>query len=203
MEKSILEVKNLCIRYNGAPTDAVRDVSFTLGRERLGIVGESGSGKSTVGRALLRLLPSAQVTAENLKKIGLNVDLQMSDWGAVITRRAKKDKPEAGGYNIYQTFSDGVSAMTPATNVSIVSTCDGRNAVGWPCDEQVEKLRDQYIRATDEAQKQQILETLHKRLWETIPYVILGKYERLAAYRTSLDGVLHTNVLALWNISKK
>ena len=67
MEKSILEVKNLCIRYNGAPTDAVRDVSFTLGRERLGIVGESGSGKSTVGRALLRLLPSAQVTAEKLR----------------------------------------------------------------------------------------------------------------------------------------
>ncbi len=67
MENPILEVKNLCIRYNGAPTDAVRDVSFTLGRERLGIVGESGSGKSTVGRALLRLLPSAQVTAEKLR----------------------------------------------------------------------------------------------------------------------------------------
>ena len=146
---------------------------------------------------------AAQVTTENLKKIGINVDLQMSDWGAVITRRAKKDKPDAGGYNIYQTFSDGVSAMSPATNISIVSTCDGKNAVGWPCDEQVEKLRDQYIRSIDEADKKRILETLHKRLWETIPYVILGKYERLSAYRTNLDGVLYTNVLALWNIAKK
>jgi len=35
---------------------AVRDVGFTLGRERLGIVGESGSGKSQTGRALLGLL---------------------------------------------------------------------------------------------------------------------------------------------------
>jgi peptide/nickel transport system ATP-binding protein len=42
----------------------VRHVSFRLGRERLGIVGESGSGKSTIGRALLRLLPSAEITAE-------------------------------------------------------------------------------------------------------------------------------------------
>ena len=35
---------------------AVRDVDFTLGREKLGIVGESGSGKSQTGRALLGLL---------------------------------------------------------------------------------------------------------------------------------------------------
>ncbi|HBD91030.1 MAG: peptide ABC transporter ATP-binding protein [Rhodobacteraceae bacterium GWE1_64_9] len=67
MEKPILEVQNLCIRYNGAPVDAVRGVSFTLGRERLGIVGESGSGKSTVGRALLRLLPGARVTADRMQ----------------------------------------------------------------------------------------------------------------------------------------
>lgn len=67
MQDAILDVKNLSIRYNGAPEDAVRGVSFTLGRERLGIVGESGSGKSTVGRALLRLLPGAKVTADRLR----------------------------------------------------------------------------------------------------------------------------------------
>ncbi len=187
-----------------AGSESFRKPDYARAKQLLAEAGYKGEKIVLLGAGdLFHHNAAAQVTAENLKKIGLNVDLQMSDWGAVITRRAKKDKPEAGGYNIYQTFSDGVSAMTPATNVSIVSTCDGRNAVGWPCDEQVEKLRDQYIRATDEAQKQQILETLHKRLWETIPYVILGKYERLAAYRTSLDGVLHTNVLALWNISKK
>ena len=37
--------------------EAVRGVSFTLGRERLGIVGESGSGKSMTGRAILGLMP--------------------------------------------------------------------------------------------------------------------------------------------------
>jgi peptide/nickel transport system ATP-binding protein len=67
MEKTILDVQNLRIRYGGSTTEAVRGVSFTLGRERLGIVGESGSGKSTVGRALLRLLPGATITAETLR----------------------------------------------------------------------------------------------------------------------------------------
>ncbi len=67
MERTILDVKNLRIRYGGSPTEAVRGVSFTLGKERLGIVGESGSGKSTVGRALLRLLPGATITADTLR----------------------------------------------------------------------------------------------------------------------------------------
>jgi len=67
MEKTILDVENLRIRYGGSATEAVRGVSFILGRERLGIVGESGSGKSTVGRALLRLLPGATITADTLR----------------------------------------------------------------------------------------------------------------------------------------
>jgi peptide/nickel transport system ATP-binding protein len=67
MDKTILDVQNLRIRYAGSSTEAVRGVSFTLGRERLGIVGESGSGKSTVGRALLRLLPGASITADRLR----------------------------------------------------------------------------------------------------------------------------------------
>lgn len=47
---------------------AVRDVSFTLGQEKLAIVGESGSGKSTVGRSLLKLHPaSARITASALQ----------------------------------------------------------------------------------------------------------------------------------------
>jgi peptide/nickel transport system ATP-binding protein len=64
-----LTVQNLWVRY---PTparvvEAVRGVSFTLGREKLGIVGESGSGKSTVGRAILGLIPRpGEVSADRL-----------------------------------------------------------------------------------------------------------------------------------------
>lgn len=48
--------------------EAVRGVSFTLGRERLGIVGESGSGKSQTGRAIMGLTPSqADVRARKLR----------------------------------------------------------------------------------------------------------------------------------------
>ncbi|WP_273822774.1 MULTISPECIES: ABC transporter ATP-binding protein [Pseudomonas] len=65
-----LKVEGLNVRFvNGQKeTHAVRDVSFTLGREKLAIVGESGSGKSTVGRSLLKLHPaSAKITARAMR----------------------------------------------------------------------------------------------------------------------------------------
>src|SRR6187402_3646067 len=60
-------------RRDGGMTEAVRGVSFQLGKERLGIVGESGSGKSTIGRTLLRLLPSARITADRLSFCGTDL----------------------------------------------------------------------------------------------------------------------------------
>lgn len=66
-DQTILSVSKLSVRFAQSQVRAVNDVSFELGAERLGIVGESGSGKSTVGRAIMRLLPnSARVEAERL-----------------------------------------------------------------------------------------------------------------------------------------
>jgi len=67
--KPLLEVDDLRVSFATptGPFHAVRGVSFTLGRERLGIVGESGSGKSLTGRAIMRLLPaSARLSAKRL-----------------------------------------------------------------------------------------------------------------------------------------
>jgi peptide/nickel transport system ATP-binding protein len=67
---TLLEVADLYVAYGhgGSRVPAVRNVSFRLDRERLGIVGESGSGKSTLGRAIMRLQPrGAHVEAAALR----------------------------------------------------------------------------------------------------------------------------------------
>jgi peptide/nickel transport system ATP-binding protein len=67
---ALLEVENLSVTYRTpkGPVEAVRGVSFTLGREKLGIVGESGSGKSQTGRAILGLTErNGTVRADRLR----------------------------------------------------------------------------------------------------------------------------------------
>ena len=69
-ETPLLTVRNLRVIYPGDDGDfrAVRNLSFTLGRERLGIVGESGSGKSTTGRAIMGLIAKpGRVEADELR----------------------------------------------------------------------------------------------------------------------------------------
>nr|WP_315184125.1 ABC transporter ATP-binding protein [uncultured Albidiferax sp.] len=70
MTEPLLVVDDLRVAFpnrDGGWVEVVRGVSFTLGKERLGIVGESGSGKSQTGRAILGLTaPEGRVTAKRL-----------------------------------------------------------------------------------------------------------------------------------------
>ena len=72
----LLTVEDLRVTFptRRGPSEVVRGVSFTLGRERLGIVGESGSGKSQTGRAILGLTPPPGVmTAKRLDFDGIDL----------------------------------------------------------------------------------------------------------------------------------
>ena len=72
----LLDVENLWVKFRtrAGVFDAVRGISFTLGKERLGIVGESGSGKSMTGRAILRLIrPPGFIEADKLNVHGEDI----------------------------------------------------------------------------------------------------------------------------------
>jgi peptide/nickel transport system ATP-binding protein len=74
--KPMLDVKKLGVRFatRTGVIQAVRGISFTLGRERLGIVGESGSGKSQTGRAIMGLTPvNAEISADRLEFDGIDL----------------------------------------------------------------------------------------------------------------------------------
>lgn len=74
---NLVDIENLRVSFrqdDGSFTEAVRGVSLSLGREKLGIVGESGSGKSLTGRALLGVLPPyAKVSVERMSFDGLDL----------------------------------------------------------------------------------------------------------------------------------
>ena len=91
MTDTLLTVEDLEVTYptRSGVTRAVRHASFTLGRERLGVVGESGSGKTTMGRALLGLIPRPGKVAAKTMRFG-DVDLMGCndrDWQQLRGRR--------------------------------------------------------------------------------------------------------------------
>ncbi len=72
----LLEVEDLHVSFRTPKgmVEAVRGVSFELGREKLGVVGESGSGKSQTGRAVMGLLDArATVRAKTLRFGGIDL----------------------------------------------------------------------------------------------------------------------------------
>ena len=107
MTGPLLEVENLAIGFGDGAVKAVRGVSFSLGREKLGIVGESGSGKSTVGRAIMRLLPStARVTADRLQ------------FGAIdLARAPERDMMQVRGRRIGLILQDPKYSLNPVMRV--------------------------------------------------------------------------------------
>jgi peptide/nickel transport system ATP-binding protein len=105
----LLEVRGLSVTFpsRSGPVHAVREVGFTLGRERLGIVGESGSGKSTTGRAILGLVPSpGRVSATQL---ALN--------GTDLLALSPREKRAIRGKRISMVMQDPKYSLNPVMKV--------------------------------------------------------------------------------------
>jgi peptide/nickel transport system ATP-binding protein len=105
----LLAVETLWVKFPTRPGsfDAVRGVSFSLGRERLGIVGESGSGKSMTGRAILRLIRKPGIVeADHISLEGRNLlDLNEKQMRAVR------------GQDISMVMQDPKFSLNPVTTV--------------------------------------------------------------------------------------
>jgi peptide/nickel transport system substrate-binding protein len=174
--------------------------------EARALVKESGyDGRPVVligGSDVLPYQRMSLITADLLKQIGINVDVQLTDWGSVAARRAKKDPPAQGGWNLFHTSANGAQLANPLTSPSTITTCDGKNFPGWPCDQVEEDMRMHYIRETDPTKQRALLEAMHRRLWESLPYVPLGQFRQPFLWRSNIKGVLKTNTVVYWNIEK-
>ncbi len=141
----------------------------------------------------------ADVGADLMGRLGMKVDYQAMDWGSVVTRRAKKEPPSQGGWNVFHTFWDGLDHLNPATNVMLRGNGTAASP-GWPTDPGMEALRDQWLIAPDEAAQKQLASDMQARAFEDVPYVPLGQNFITTATR-GLTGVLDGFVM-FWNVRK-
>ncbi len=147
-----------------------------------------------------RIHPATLVTRELLTKIGVNVDLQAMDWSTLVSRRAKKESPKEGGWNLFVTWAISSDVMTPAVNAGISGDCD-KAWFGWPCSAEIEKLRSDWVRATDPAKRKQLAEQIQLLAYDEVPYALWGQFLQPSIYRKNVRGALQFVATVLWNIS--
>ena len=144
----------------------------------------------------------APVTKTLLERGGFKVDVQSMDWQTLVARRAKKDPVAQGGWNIAQTAAAAVLLLDPVNNHYAEASGD-RAQFGWPLDEEIEKLRIQFIREGAPKKQLEIAEKVQTRIISEGVTVPLGQFQVPMARRKTVSGNVESPVTVFWNVEKK
>ena len=155
-------------------------VAAGYGGERVVVLGASDHPVNSV---------MAEVGADLMKRLGMNVDFQDMDAGTMFQRRANREGVDKGGWSVFPSSVAGIDVLNPA--VSFLARGDGPKAwYGWPTDPALERLRAAWLTSPDLAGQQDISRQIQLELFDQAPYAPLGQILQPTAWRTRLTGVL-------------
>ena len=146
---------------------------------------------------------AALVIAQNLRQVGMNVQLAASDWGGVVTRRSNQNPPAQGGWNVFFTWGGGNATSSPINLFGHAAT--GRKAwFGWPENELHEQYRNEWAAAPDVATRRAVAQRMNRNMIEYVHDVKTGQWVAPAAYRSDrIRGMLPVpEVIPWWNVER-
>ncbi|HEX3351119.1 MAG TPA: ABC transporter substrate-binding protein, partial [Acetobacteraceae bacterium] len=125
-------------------------------KQRLAAAGYKGERIVMVAPSdIPAIMTMSQVMQDQLHKMGLNIDFQVMDWGTMISRIAKKDPIDQGGWNLYCVTWAGLTVSNPGSSYPL--RANGLQAnTGWPTDPKLEALRNDWL-ATSDLDKQKAI----------------------------------------------
>ena len=128
------------------------------------------------------------VVADLLRRAGMKLDLQSTDWGTVVQRRAKKDPPAQGGWNAFITNLTGTNNFDPASHLGLRGNGD-KAWFGWPNAPKLEELRQQWFDAPNEAEQKRICREIQADFMREPTYLPLGAYYPQTVFSAKLTGM--------------
>lgn len=143
------------------------------------------------------LEPLPPVAKSIMEKIGLKVDMQAMDWQTLVGRRNKQEAVADGGWNAFITAWNSVDNASPLTTPFLNAACD-KALFGWPCDEQIQTLRDQFSKEPDPAKQLALVEQLQMRVAEYPTHIHLGQYYQPHAIAANVSGAIEAPVPVFW-----
>src|SRR5581483_3865727 len=142
----------------------------------------------------------APVAKSLMEKAGFKVDMQSMDWQTLVARRSKKDPPEAGGWHAFLTSWVSADITNPIFMGFMNAGCD-KAMFGWPCDPEMEKLREDFARETDPAKQKAIAEATQVREAQIVTHIPLGQWYLGALMRKNVSGMIEAPAPVFWNIA--
>ncbi len=129
----------------------------------------------------------APVAKSLLERGGFTVDMQSMDWQTLVSRRAKQEPPEDGGWNAFLTAWVAADVMNPIAAAGF--NASGEDAwFGWPEDAELEALRDRFARETDLDAQRALAEQIQLRALEVATHMHAGQYFVPMAFRNDQVG---------------
>ncbi len=148
------------------------------------------------------LAPSAmtQVMGDLLRRLQVNLDFALTDWGTVVQRRANREPIERGGWSMLLTAFSSFEFVDPSGHMPLRG--NGLNAwPGWPTSPRLEELRDAWFDAPNLATQQVIARDIQRTAFDELPYIPVGAYMSVTAHRRNLTGRVPGFAL-FWNIRR-
>ncbi|HEY0419080.1 MAG TPA: ABC transporter substrate-binding protein [Acetobacteraceae bacterium] len=143
----------------------------------------------------------AQVTRSVLEKVGINVRYEAMDWSTLVSRRASREPPDKGGWNMFCTSWSGLSVADPGGHFPIRGNGNGA-WFGWPEDPQMEALRDSWFDAPDVAAQKHVCEQMQTRAFEQVPFIPVAQWFYPTAFRSNVVDIVKCPNILSWNLKK-
>ena len=141
------------------------------------------------------------ITYVTFKKIGLNVELQMTDWGSVVQRRATRAPVEKGGWSVFLTYFTGGFLLNPVVAAPFRGVGEA-GFFGWYANPKIEELTQDWLDAKDDDARMRIAAAIQLENYTQVPTVTLGQFQVPTAYRKSLAGKLEFTAPLFWNVRR-
>jgi len=141
------------------------------------------------------------VTADLLKRIGMNVDFVATDWGTVGARRAQKTPHNQGGWEMFHTWHAGADCINPAVYPAIRANGD-KAWFGWPNSPATEKEVTAWFEAKNLDEEKAAVARLNKAALEDVIYAPTGFFLSYTAWRKNVSGIVKGPLPFFWGVSK-
>lgn len=143
--------------------------------------------------------PHGLITADKLKRLGMNVELAETDWGTVVQRRVRKEPVERGGWSIFHTYGSALAYLNPAVS-SLVKGPGANGWFGWYDSPQAQGLIQDWFDAADPARQQTLANAINKLAQDDVATIPLGQFTVRSAWRTSITGQLKGSMPYPWGV---